>query len=189
VRVNNSNPDLQQAMHERFGLVERLMAHVRVEVEPANIKRLLFALGALVRGHAANARAFVHNAGVQLLETLFHHERSTPDIRRRCVTFVTDLATDGQLHGADVLGHIDPEQWCNPLGTLLREPHIASIEKALDATDALQPQCTSLQPSIAAALAHLESELAAVRAGGESTDHIDEVRARAALLQLSQPVS
>jgi len=186
---DDSNPDLQQAVRERFGLVERLMAHVRAEAEPANIKRLLFTLGALVRGHAANARDFVHNAGVQLLETLFYHERATPDIRRRCVTLVADLATDGQLHGADVLGHIDPEQWCGPLGTLLREPHVASIEKALDATDVLQPQCPALQPSIAAALAHLDSERAAARAGGEPTDHVDEVRARVALLQLSQPAS
>ena len=112
------------------------MVHLAEEAEPANIKRLLFTLGALIRGHGAAARDFVESAGLTLLEHLFDHADATADVRRRCLTLVTDLITDARLHGTEgILEAVDARRWCRPLATVLADPHPASIDKALQATD------------------------------------------------------
>ena len=136
-----------------------------------------------MRGHGAATRDFVDSAGLTLLEHIFDHTDATADIRRRCVTFVTDLVTDARLHGTGVLPSIDLTRWCGPVTALLADPHPTSIDKALQAIDVLQGTCPNHHAAMDVAAANLDALHADALAAGDSPEHLLDLKAALARLR------
>ena len=184
-----SNPDLQAAVLDRHDLVRRLVVHLAEEAHAPNVKRLLFALGALLRGSPTAAAHFVESAGLTLLEHVFDTSAALPEVRRRCLTLVTDLVREAPTLHAPIHEAIDRGRWCVPAATLLADPHAASVEKALQALDVLQPHCDVPAYAVAAADTYLRDLHAAALADGDSADHIHDLRAAVARLAARSPAS
>jgi hypothetical protein len=183
-----SNPELQTAAQERFGLAAQLLAALQTDdviAHPAHAKRYLFALSALVRGHVAATRAFVDVGGGAVLERLAQTAVHA-DVRRRAVILATDLLTDARLHGTCAHETVHAGRWCAPAAALLHEPHVASIDHAVQALGVLQPTCGH-PPAAAVAAALSTLDALAARDSDDDDSHLHGLRA--ALAPMHQPSS